>query len=219
MQDIETGRWRLKNHDGCFRELADSGESAEDAEEVDLRDVASRPQFREAQEDDEELRAIQAQIPETRSDQPETDARTPQYEVRGQLLYWAQRGWQVGQEEVQLVVPTQFHWLVWQLVQANPTGGHLGQDKTIARVASWVFLAGTGEDIAHHCVACPECQRMWEDHSTRAPLQPLPVIYVPFSWIVMDVRGPLPCSTGHQYVLVFIDYATQYLKAVPLGAL
>lgn len=45
----------------------------------------------------------------------------------------------------------------------------------------------------------------------------MPVIDLPFSRIVIDVIGPLPCSSaGHQYILVFVDYAMQYPNAVPL---
>lgn len=53
----------------------------------------------------------------------------------------------------------------------------------------------------------------------KAPLQPLPVIDMPFSRVAMDVIGPLPCSsTSHQYILMFIDYATRYPEAVSLRA-
>lgn len=45
------------------------------------------------------------------------------------------------------------------------------------------------------------------------------MINLPFSRIAMEVIGPLPhSSTGHQYILVFIDYTTQYPDAVPLRA-
>lgn len=45
----------------------------------------------------------------------------------------------------------------------------------------------------------------------------LPVIEVPFSRIAIDLVGPLTKSSrGHQYILVVLDYTTQYVEAVPL---
>lgn len=96
-------------------------------------------------------------------------------------------------------------------------GGHMGRDKTSARIARWFFWPGLGEDVVRHCVACPECQKAREDRPSPAPLQPLLVVDVPFARIAMGVVGPLPRnSAGNQYILVFVDYATHYPEAVPL---
>lgn len=51
------------------------------------------------------------------------------------------------------------------------------------------------------------------------PVEPLPVIEVPFLRITVDVVDLLPKSSArHQYIFVFIDYTTQYSEAVPLRA-
>lgn len=40
---------------------------------------------------------------------------------------------------------------------------------------------------------------------------------MPFLRIIMDVMGSLPrSSAGHQYILVLIDYSTQYPEVIPL---
>lgn len=45
----------------------------------------------------------------------------------------------------------------------------------------------------------------------------MPIINQPFARIAMDFMGPLPRSTrGHRFLLVIVDYATQYLEAIPL---
>lgn len=67
LQDAEVGWQWLRDCDGWLGELEDDRESVEDAEEVDLHDVASGLQFRDARED-EELRAIWMRILVTRSD-------------------------------------------------------------------------------------------------------------------------------------------------------
>ena len=53
----------------------------------------------------------------------------------------------------------------------------------------------------------------------RNPLVPLPIIGVPFERIAMDIVGPLvKTARGHRYILVVVDYATRYPKAIPLWA-
>ena len=45
----------------------------------------------------------------------------------------------------------------------------------------------------------------------------VPIIGEPFQRIAMDIMGPLPKTRrGHRYLLVIVDYATQYPEAVPL---
>lgn len=118
---------------------------------------------------------------------------------------------------MQLVVPSCFQRVIWQLTHTNPTRGHMGQDKTTAQIARRVFWPGLGGDIARCCTVCPECQKARKDHPSRAPLCPMPVIDVLFARITMDIIGPLPCSSAdNQYILVFMGYAMRYPDAVPL---
>ena len=47
----------------------------------------------------------------------------------------------------------------------------------------------------------------------------MPIIETPFNRIALDIVGPLPkTSQGHRYILVLVDYATWYPKALPLRA-
>lgn len=44
----------------------------------------------------------------------------------------------------------------------------------------------------------------------------MPLIPTPFERIAIDLVGPLPKTKGgYQYIMVLIDYATQYPEAVP----
>ena len=63
----------------------------------------------------------------------------------------------------------------------------------------------------------------------KESLIPMPIIDIPFNRIALDIVGPLPkTSRGHRYILVIVDYATQYpepppylwrrVEAVPLRA-
>lgn len=48
-------------------------------------------------------------------------------------------------------------------------------------------------------------------------MRPNPQLAVPFSRIALDVVGPLPKSgRGHRFILVMVDYTTQFPEAIPL---
>ncbi|KAI5614553.1 hypothetical protein C0J50_11136, partial [Silurus asotus] len=76
-------------------------------------------------------------------------------------------------------------------------------------------------DVQKYCTTCPTCQQTSAVRQRdRPPLQPLPVISVPFQRIAMDIVGPLEkSSTGYQYILVISDYATRYPEAFPLRSI
>lgn len=51
----------------------------------------------------------------------------------------------------------------------------------------------------------------------KSPLNAMPVTERPFDRIAMDVTGLLlKSSWGYQYILVLMDYATQFPEVVPL---
>ncbi|RUS88044.1 hypothetical protein EGW08_004210 [Elysia chlorotica] len=53
---------------------------------------------------------------------------------------------------------------------------------------------------------------------TRAPLQNIPVVDVPFKRVTVDLVGLIgpKSEDGHRYILTLVDYATRYPEAVPL---
>lgn len=122
-----------------------------------------------------------------------------------------------GEEMVQLLVPSSFRESVWRLAYATPSEAHLGCDKTIAKITQWFYWPGLSEEIAPKCAACAECQKVNETQPPRAPLQVMTIINTLFDCIAMDIVSPLPkSSTGHQFILVMVHYATRYPDAVPL---
>lgn len=132
-----------------------------------------------------------------------------------------QRLYKIGEEGKQLVVPTQFRAKVMELGRSIPMAGHLGREKTLARIQQRFFWPGITQEVAEFCSSCPECQvTVGIRVSDRAPLCPLPVIDEPFSRIAMDIVGPLlPSSSGNRFILVICDYATRYPEAFPLRSI
>ncbi|XP_075779924.1 uncharacterized protein LOC142827821 [Pelodiscus sinensis] len=104
-----------------------------------------------------------------------------------------------------------------ELAHANPWAGHLGAEKTVQRIIRRFYWPGIFREVQDFCGSCPECQKVRPKGVPKAPLVPLPVVGVPFARVAMDIVGPLDKSkTGHQYILVLLDYATRYPEAIPL---
>jgi len=97
------------------------------------------------------------------------------------------------------------------------SAGMLKSSRGCGRVGEGVERLGIKKAVEDFCRSCPDCQQVAPRPHLRSPLIPLPIISVPFSWIAMDLVGPLPRSSrGHQYILVILDYATWYPEAIPL---
>lgn len=72
-------------------------------------------------------------------------------------------------------------------------------------------------DVEKYCKSCDKCQKNAPKANYRNTLIPLPIIETPFERIAMDMVGPIPkLARGHDYILVVIDFATCYPKAIPL---
>ncbi len=122
---------------------------------------------------------------------------------------------------MRLIVPSCCRPLVLHLAHTVPWAGHLGQQKTYARISSRFYWPTLYTDVQTHCNTCAICQKTSAvSQRGRAPLQPLLVISAPFRRIAMDVVGPLEkSSAGHRYILVVSDYATKYPEAFPLRSI
>lgn len=120
-----------------------------------------------------------------------------------------------------LVVPTCCRHIVLHLAHTVPWAGHLGQQKTYARISSRFHWPTLYTDVQTYCNTCAICQKTSVvSQRGKAPLHPLPVISSPFRRIAMDIVGPLErSSAGHRYILVVSDYATRYPEAFPLRSI
>ncbi|XP_069586606.1 uncharacterized protein, partial [Ranitomeya imitator] len=119
------------------------------------------------------------------------------------------------------VVPQQFRGELLRIAHEIPLAGHLGISKTKARLSQHFYWPKMGTDVSNYCRSCVTCQRVGKaGPAIKAPLIPLPVIEEPFQRIAVDIVGPLavPSSSGKQYILTVVDYATRYPEAVALSS-
>lgn len=90
---------RIRNYDGWLREIDEDEGSADEADKFNSCDAACSPQFREAQEEGQELQAIKTQVLDTRNSQTEAPVGTLRCKGRNQLLYRVQKARMAEQEE------------------------------------------------------------------------------------------------------------------------
>lgn len=96
--------------------------------------MTSAFQFWQAQRDNPQLQRLAEEDPREGS-----SSRDIQYEERGGLLYWVRRECGAGKELLQLIVPSIFHRVVWQLAHGTLVAGHLGWNKTKATIIQSFF--------------------------------------------------------------------------------
>lgn len=141
-----------------------------------------------------------------------TDKGSEVFILKGEQLF---RHSKLGDQQV---VPQSLRSTVLQLSHSIPWAGHLGQQKTFARMVPRFYWPQQFADTVQYYKACPQCQLTAPSRKgERAPLITMPVIDIPFSCMAMDIVGPLErSSSGHKYILVVCDYATRYPEAFPL---
>ncbi|XP_053872984.1 uncharacterized protein LOC128831041, partial [Malaclemys terrapin pileata] len=148
---------------------------------------------------------------------PQRAAQWPHFELRQERLYRVEKDPRTGDIRTQLLVPRCHRRAVMKLAHDVPAAGHLGHDKTLARILGRFFWPGVYQDVKDYCKSCPECQLAAPAQTPKAPLVPMPLMETPFERVAVDLVGPLPkSSAGFQYILVMMDYATRFPEAVPL---
>lgn len=114
----------------------------------------------------------------------------------------------------QLVIPQalRFEVLLWG--HDDVTAGHLGVNKTYAKLRQRYYWRGMFRDIEHWCRSCTDCaMRKQPKNRARAPLLPIPVEGA-FDRVAVDCLGPFPPThSGNSYIVVFSDYLTRWPEA------
>lgn len=106
------------------------------------------------------------------------------------------------------------HWLLY-LAHEIRLSGHQAAANTLAHLTQRFYWPGIRAQVEQYCKDCPECQLTRPKGPNGGPLQPMPIVFVPFEYIGVDFVGPLTPSTGgHCFILAVVDYATRYPEAM-----
>ena len=137
--------------------------------------------------------------------------------VRDGLLcrYLQPRGASLG--VIQMVIPEALRTEVLADLHEGVAGGHLGTEKTLARLRERFYWPGHYNDVKEWCRKCAVCaSRKSPAPKARAPLQSI-LTSRPLELVATDIVGPLPESpAGNIYILVVADYFTRYVEAYPI---
>ena len=103
------------------------------------------------------------------------------------------------------------------LDKAHANVGHMSTAKTLGVIQSNYCWPGFYADVDEFCKSCDICHRTKVVPRPRWPMQPLPVLPIPFYMVGVDIVRPLKCTRqGNKYILVAIDYYTKYTVAIAM---
>ena len=127
---------------------------------------------------------------------------------------WIPGGKRVPTPRSQLVVPSSLRHEVLINAHDLPTGGHLGVNKTYAKLRDRYFWPKMYMDVQHWCLSCEHCAKKKSPKQRQtAPLLPIPV-EAPFEKVSCDISGPWPVThNNNRYILVFVDMCTKWTEA------
>ena len=98
--------------------------------------------------------------------------------------------------------------------------GHVGRDKLYHVLRDRFYWPGMYTDIRRWVSACVKCRQIKDPQpKSHGLLQPIKTTY-PFEIVGIDILGPLKTTArGYKYILVFVDYFTNWVEACPLKTL
>jgi transposase InsO family protein len=139
----------------------------------------------------------------------------PKYEMIGGILFHKQSNHPQEGPCLQLVIP---ETMVRDALIMSHEGfaGHLGINKTFARVNSKFYWPTMTRDTKNFVESCETCSGRKSPTGMRATLGTMNRATKPFETISMDFLGPLPTTiNGNTYLLVITDFATRWVEAFP----
>ncbi|KAK8786810.1 hypothetical protein V5799_023415 [Amblyomma americanum] len=145
--------------------------------------------------------------------------RLPSLCLRGGVLY--KKNSASSGKSYLLVIPAAFRHEILLACHDEPTSGHLGFTRTLARVRQNYYWPNLASCVKRYIRTCRECQRR-KTPPLKPPgmLQPIMPPNIPFEQVSMDILGPFPLSSGgNRWIAVATDYLTRYAEtqALPQG--
>ena len=154
-------------------------------------------------------------------------------ESLNQLIAWAKKGEKgytfdngllihtlttpAEQIYTRIVVPSNRRKELLKLAHCSILGGHFSHGKTTELLNRKFTWPGMSVDVKTLCSQCSSCQKASRAGAGKVPLQPLPVLDVPFTKLAFDLVGPLPrTKSGYKYLLTSICLASKYPEAISL---
>jgi ribosomal protein L21E len=151
-------------------------------------------------------------------------AASEQYVIHDNILYrryLANGKPQTTNLILQLCLPRVMVRGILREMHDEPYSGHLGIDKTWARIFNRYYWEKMQQDIAHYCTSCEVCARRkvpkrMDGIPTLSPQLNWIELYGAMECIAIDEIGPITTSNRSSSILTIVDLYTRYGCAVPL---
>lgn len=190
----------------------------DDSDDTALIGVLDVSTISEQQRKDAELRPLLDFVQGRTTTVPKMFARgLSSFSLRSGVLY--KRNFASSGSNYLLVVPSLLRKDILLACHDEPSAGHLGYARTLARIKQKYYWPKLSATVRNYVRTCRDCQRRKVPPGRPAGLlQPVQVPNIPFQQVGMDLLGPFPMSrTGNKWIIVATDYLTRYAetKALP----
>lgn len=140
----------------------------------------------------------------------------PRYAMRDGVLMHIAKWGKSAEPTIQAVVPRHMRLEILQQCHGDVFAAHFGVGKTFSKLSARYFWDGYFNDTEHFVQQCDLCARYKTSRKTKAPLMPMPFAG-PWERVGVDLVGPLPVTgKGSRFIIVFTDYFSRWVEAVPL---
>ena len=119
--------------------------------------------------------------------------------------------------KLMFVVPQILKREILMMLHSDPCSGHLGINRTLARIRSRFFWDKMKDDVTRFCETCPACQRRKGPYRKAKAGMKNYLVGGPLERIAIDLLGPLPKTwSGNKYIMVVTDYFTRWAESYPM---
>ena len=113
------------------------------------------------------------------------------------------------------IIPSSYRQTLLLQYHSHPSAGHLGPEKTAARIRQVGYWVGMLHDIDQYCRECSVCQSSKPPAPQKAPLLSMP-IGRPWQMVAVDILEVPLSFNKNRYLLVIQDYFSKWVGAIPL---
>ena len=129
-------------------------------------------------------------------------------------VLWRKRSSQISQ--LQLLIPKPGREGLFLSYHATLIGGHLGRNRTLARLSHRFYWSGMADDVGDWLRNCTTCLKRKSPAGRHHPLGNIPTghRWDRIAMDILDVCDPTP--DGFRYILVIADYFSKWTEAFPI---
>ena len=116
-----------------------------------------------------------------------------------------------------LVLPQNLKPEILTMLHNDSCSGHLGINRTLARIRSKFFWPNLKQDVTRWCETCSACQRRKGPYRKAKAGMKQYLVGAPLERVAIDIMGPLPLTwRKNRYIMVVTDYFTRWAESYPM---